>query len=79
MTILLLVASANVVHSNFKGGFGGFKKNIKFFFFWFSWCLLKDGRLRCHTTDFFLLQAIFVVVASASAIQSSFKGDLKGF
>ena len=75
-TIFLLVASANVVHSNFKGGLERFLKNHKTFFFHLSWCLLKDGRLRCHATDFF---AVCTFVGLASAVHFSFKGDLKYF
>ena len=48
----------------------------KIFFFRFNWCLLKDCLLSCDITVFLLL-AIFIVVASASANHSSFKGDLK--
>ena len=52
-----IVASANAVHSIFRGDYIHFfnKCSKKFFLFRFSWCLLKIGDLVAMTLIFLVL------------------------
>ena len=71
-----------MVHSIFKWGLERFLNFFlikSLFFFRFSWCLLKDGRLSWHITVFFCCKQLLIVVAITNTVHSSFKGDLKDF